>query len=164
MQSLLDDEQAKQEKLSQALTDPQFNSPEIPLVPDKTFGQPATVSKETRQTVSMHNGPESLPFFGTVTEEGGKNYWQFKEICDSSERFIVYESTVRPEQLREILSVNLDEDGYISSVDFKDDLEKHVVSDFLKARFCGTNLDDCGQVSWQLGGGGVARTICKQSR
>ena len=117
-------------------------SSDIPPLPETTVGRPVTLSNDTRKIASANKGPESLPFFDTEVVEDGLTYWKYTTICDESGAEIVYTSPVRPEHLRKILSVTLDDDGYIQSVDFHKNLQKHTVSDFLKARFCGINLED----------------------
>ena len=147
LSSLLLDERSRQTKSLTMPPSPLLNtqlpeSPDVPPLPDSTMERQVAISSNTRKIVSAHKGPESLDFFEKEVEEDGKSFLQYKEIRDASGNEILYTSTVRPEHLSDILSVTLDNDGYIESVDFKEDLEKHQVSDFLKARFWGINLED----------------------
>ena len=136
--SLTVQENKKQQSSSSST---QVHSPAVPPMPNSTIGHKPSISMETREVASATKSHHSLPYSEEDVEEGGVSYTRFKEINDSKGEPIVFSSTIRPDDLKELLSVKLDEEGFIDKVIFED-VGRTFVSDLLKERFTGKNLSD----------------------
>ena len=87
-------------------------------MPDSTIGHKPSISKETREIALATKSHHSLPYSDEDVEEGGISYTRFKEIKDPKGESILFSSTVHPDDLKKLLSVKLDKDGFIDKVSY----------------------------------------------